>query len=111
MICGQREGSHLVNLQKAWRVVRELAGLGDLRLHDLRHSFASIGVGEGMGLPLLGGLLGHTQPAATARYAHLANDPLKIANELISTRISELLGPDPSPAGAGASDQLPSARP
>jgi integrase len=99
VICGQRDGSHLVNLQKAWRVVRELAGLGDLRLHDLRHSFASIGVGEGLGLPLLGGLLGHTQPATTARYAHLANDPLKTANELIGTRLSELLGADPpSPA-------------
>ena len=72
-----------------------MAGVEDLRLHDLRHSFASIGVGEGLGLPILGGLLGHTQPATTSRYAHLANDPLKAANELIGARLDELMGQKP----------------
>jgi integrase len=95
VICGQLNGAHLVNLQKSWRIVRQMAGVEDLRLHDLRHTFASIGVGEGLGLPILGGLLGHTQPATTSRYAHLANDPLKAANELIGARLDELMGQKP----------------
>ena len=61
--------------------------LTDLRLHDLRHSFASIAVGGGMSLPMIGKLLGHTQTATTARYAHLADDPLKEANDAIGSRI------------------------
>jgi hypothetical protein len=48
-----------------------------------------------LGLPILGGLLGHTQPATTSRYAHLANDPLKAANELIGARLDELMGQKP----------------
>src|SRR5262249_12674977 len=60
-----------------WRKIRVAAGLDDVRLHDLRHSFASIAASGGMGLPIIGKMLGHTQQATTQRYAHLAADPVK----------------------------------
>lgn len=91
VIVGQKPGSRLINLEKPWQHVRARAGLDDVRLHDLRHSFASIGAGKGLGLPMIGALLGHTQSSTTARYAHLAADPLQNANELIGRHISELL--------------------
>jgi site-specific recombinase XerD len=68
--------------------VRKAALLTDVRLHDLRHSFASVAVAGGASLPLIGGLLGHAQPATTARYAHLGADPLKAAAEAIGARIA-----------------------
>ena len=97
VVVGQRSGSHLVNLAKPWNIIRSRAELGDLRLHDLRHSFASVGAGIGLGLHTIGALLGHTQPGTTARYAHLASDPVKAANELIGERILELMSPQPDP--------------
>jgi integrase len=78
---------------KQWHRIRELAGLdgGDgkppFRLHDFRHSFASVGVGDGMGLPVIGKLLGHSQAATTHRYAHLDADPLRRAAETIGATI------------------------
>ena len=60
-------------LQKPWRRIRALAGLEDVRLHDLRHSFASIAAANGASLPLIGKLLGHSQPQTTARYTHLTD--------------------------------------
>jgi integrase len=91
VIPGERQGRHLVNLEKPWRKLRVAAHLSDLRLHDLRHSFASIGASAGLGLPVLGALLGHAQPATTARYAHLSADPLHEAANLIGDRIEALL--------------------
>lgn len=73
---------------KVWRIVRSMAGLEDVRLHDLRHSFASIAVSGGASLPIIGALLGHTNNATTQRYAHLNDDPLKAATESISSKIS-----------------------
>ena len=61
VILGKRPGRPLVNLEKPWRRVRKAALLTDVRLHDLRHSHASIGVASGLSLPLIGGLLGHSQ--------------------------------------------------
>lgn len=91
VVIGNRTGAHLVNVQKPWRRIRKLAVLDDVRLHDLRHSFASLGAGAGLGLPMIGALLGHSQPATTARYAHLADDPLKSANDLIGQRITDAM--------------------
>ena len=65
---GAKEGGHLVNLQKPWRRLRRSAGLQDVRLHDLRHSFASVAAGLGEGLHMIGKLLGHTQAQITHRY-------------------------------------------
>jgi integrase len=71
---GERPGRHLVNLEKPWRRMRAAAKLDDVRLHDLRHSFASVGASGGQSLVIIGKMLGHSQPATTARYAHLADD-------------------------------------
>ena len=67
------------------------SGLDGVRLHDLGHSFASGGLLVGEGLPMIGELLGHTQVQTTARYAHLANDPLKAAENRIANRIAEVI--------------------
>ncbi|MGH1351915.1 MAG: tyrosine-type recombinase/integrase [Methyloligellaceae bacterium] len=91
VIIGNKVGSHLVNLQKPWRRIRSRAELNDVRMHDLRHSFASLAAGSGASLPLIGGLLGHSQPQTTARYAHLANNPLKEVNEQVGARLKEIL--------------------
>jgi integrase len=92
VIPGRKRGRHLVNLEKPWCRLRERAGLADVRLHDLRHSFASIGAGGGLSLPVIGALLGHTQAATTKKYAHLADDPLRAASELIGRRIAAAWG-------------------
>lgn len=91
VIPGQRRGKHLINLEKPWRAIRKDAGLDDLRLHDLRHSFASMAAAEGMSLPKIGALLGHSQPSTTQRYAHLGAHPLQEASDLIGTRITEAM--------------------
>ena len=91
VICGEREGAHLVNLEKPWRRLRARSGLDDVRLHDLRHSFASFGAAGGLSLPMIGKLLGHTQAATTERYAHLAADPIRAANEAIGERIAAVM--------------------
>ena len=80
VLVGRVDGKHLVNLQKPWRAIRKAAGLDDVRIHDLRHSFASISVGLGGTLPVIGRVLGHSQPVTTARYAHVAD---KVAAELV----------------------------
>lgn len=67
---------HYVGLQKDWQRVRLRAGLPALRLHDLRHSFASFAVADGHTLFMLGKVLGHKQSRTTDVYAHLADDPL-----------------------------------
>jgi len=86
---GDKPGAHLTVLWRVWDFVRKRTGLGnDARLYDLRHSFASIGAGGGLSLPIIGRLLGHTQPRTTQRYAHLADDPLREAAEKITTVIT-----------------------
>ena len=92
VIAGRKPGSHLTDLQHPWRRIRARAGLDDVRIHDLRHSFASGGLLVGEGLPMIGKLLGHTQVQTTARYAHLANDPVKSAANRIASRIAEMAG-------------------
>jgi integrase len=92
IIRGTIEGKHLVNLQKAWRRIRKQADLENVRIHDLRHSFASIGAASGLSLPIIGALLGHTQTQTTARYAHLIGDPLKEAANLIGEKIKSMVG-------------------
>src|ERR671912_646541 len=94
VVPGERQGRHLVNREKPWRKIRLLAQLPDVRLHDLRHSFASIGAGAGLGLPVIGALLGHAQAATTARYAHLASDPLQQAANLIGNKLAAAMNVD-----------------
>ncbi|WP_338029046.1 tyrosine-type recombinase/integrase [Geothrix oryzisoli] len=100
VIQGHKHGEHLVNLQKTWDRIRRAVGLAsrggvnikDVRLHDLRHTFASIGVGAGISLHQVGDLLGHAQASTTHRYAHLDVDPRLQASETISTLTAEALG-------------------
>lgn len=96
VLTGHITGTHLVNIQKPWRTIRAAAGLGDLRLHDLRHSFASVAVAEGGSLPILGKVLGHSQPQTTARYAHLADDPVSKLSEATAAKIARAMATPPS---------------
>jgi integrase len=86
---GNKPGEPLATLWHIWSFVRKRVGLGlDARAYDLRHTFASVGAGGGLSLPIIGRLLGHTQPSTTQRYAHLADDPLREAAEKITTVIT-----------------------
>lgn len=88
VISGTLPGKPLSDLQPFWRRVRARAGLKDVRLHDLRHTYASVAVAAGQSLPMIGKLLGHTQVQTTARYAHLAGDPVHAAANDVSSAIS-----------------------
>ncbi len=87
VIAGKLPGSHLTDLQRPWRRIRERAGLEDVRIHDLRHSFASRALALGESLTMIGKLLGHTQVQTTARYAHLARDSVQNAAARITGSI------------------------
>jgi integrase len=89
VIVGTLPGARLSDLQPFWQRVRARAGLKDARIHDLRHTFASTAVASGQGLPMIGKLLGHTQVQTTARYAHLAADPVRMAADAVSGQIAE----------------------
>jgi integrase len=82
-----RSGKPYIDLWHAWGRLCKTAGIEGMRLHDLRHSYASQLASAGHSLPLIGALLGHTQPATTARYAHLLADPLRKATEQVGAII------------------------
>ena len=88
VVTGRKKGCRLIGLQKPWKEIRKTAELEGLRLHDLRHAFASTGVSGGLSLPMIGKMLGHTQASTTERYAHLASDPVREANEAIGATIA-----------------------
>ena len=91
IIVGHKSGRHMVNLRKPWMRIVEAASIEHVRLHDLRHSFASFAVGSGASLALIGGQLGHSSITTTQRYAHLARDPIKQVTESTASVISEAL--------------------
>lgn len=91
VVVGTKEGSCLQDLQKPWRRVRKAAGLEDVRIHDLRHTFASEAVMGGESLPMVGKILGHTQAQTTARYAHLADDPLQSVSDRVATSLKKTM--------------------
>jgi integrase len=88
VIAGAKDGAPRSDLKKPWAAISRAAGLEGVRLHDLRHSFASFGAGASLGLPIIGKLLGHSQPSTTARYAHLDADPMRRAVDTIGATIS-----------------------
>ncbi len=87
----RRDNQPFNGLYKVWERIREKAEIPDVRIHDLRHSFASVAAGLGNGLLIIGKLLGHTQASTTQRYAHLADNPIRKANEEIGQAIEQAL--------------------
>ena len=93
---GQKKGSRLVNLNDSWDRVRKEAGLEDVRLHDLRHTFAPRALALGEGLPMIGKLLGHRMVTTTAQYALLARDSVRHATASVGDNLSPKLTPPAS---------------
>ena len=92
---GGRKDRHFVDLYHNWERIRKRAGLEDVRLHDLRHSFASVAVAGGSSLYLVGKVLGHEQASTTERYAHLADDPLKAVADKTAGQIAAAMSGQP----------------
>ncbi|WP_395370574.1 tyrosine-type recombinase/integrase [Komagataeibacter diospyri] len=88
VITGKVDGQYLTDIQKPWRRLRARAGLDTLRIHDLRHSFASDALQLGADLTMIGRLLGHTQVQTTARYTHLKTDPIRETANAVASAIS-----------------------
>ena len=95
VIFGRWSGWRLANLNASWQVVRCEAGLEDVRLHDLRHTFASRALALGESLPMIGKLLGHSQIQTTARYAHLARHSVKTAADRVADSLADGMGTPP----------------
>lgn len=93
VIAGDKPNTHRHDIKRPWKRITAHAGLVDLRIHDIRHSFASVGAASGMGLSMVGKLLGHASPDTTARYSHFADDPLRRANEHIAGSIAAAIKP------------------
>ena len=88
-------GGHLTEIREAWDALRAAAGIPDVRLHDLRHAFASLAVSSGASLPLVGSLLGHTEPSTTQRYAHLLDAPQRALVDKVAEAIGAAIVPLP----------------
>jgi integrase len=91
VIVGDKEGAYLVNLEKPWDAIRERAKIVGVRIHDLRHTFASYAVQGGMSLEMIGALLGHSQASTTKRYAHLAANQHRTNSEVVGKALSEAI--------------------
>jgi integrase len=89
---GTRPGKHLVEINRVWYAVRRAAGLDDVRLHDLRHSFASAVASAGGSLLMIRNLLGHKDTKTTAKYAHLLEDPVQATADATAGELANLLG-------------------
>jgi integrase len=98
IIAGAKKGEPLKNLGRAWIVARKYAGLDDVRLHDLRHSYASLAVSKGASLYLVGKLLGHKVAATTQRYAHLARDAVAAVNDQLGDAMSAAIAKGTAPS-------------
>ena len=96
VIAGAKPGEAYKNLTRAWGTARAYAGLQDVRLHDLRHSYASLAAGRGVSLQMIGKLLGHRVPATTARYAHLARDHVASINDELDAAMTAAIERHPA---------------
>lgn len=102
---GKFQNRPLVEINRIWYAVRHAAKLEDVRLHDLRHSFASVSASAGGSLLVIGKLLGHRESATTAKYAHLLDDPLKAAANSTAAQIFDWLERDPRSSTEAASEK------
>jgi integrase len=89
-------GGHLTDVREAWDTLRAAADIPDVRLHDLRHTFASLSASSGASLPLIGAMLGHSSSATTHRYSHLLDDAQRAA----ANKVAEAIGAAIVPAKA-----------
>jgi integrase len=92
----QAPPGHMVEIKGSWAAICKLAQLSGVRVHDLRHTYASVLASAGLSLPVIGALLGHTQPGTTARYAHLFDDPLRAATERVGAIVTGNGGDKPA---------------
>jgi len=92
VIAGKEEEQYLTDLQRPWRRIRKAAGLEAVRIHDLRHTYASNAIAAGIELTMVSKLLGHTQIHTTMRYVHLADDPVRAAAAKVAGALDAALG-------------------
>jgi integrase len=97
VVAGMKRGVPYKNLTHAWARARKYAGLDDVRLHDLRHSYASLAAGRGVSLYTIGKLLGHKDPVSTQRYAHLARDAVQAVNDELGTAMQAAIDNNKKP--------------
>jgi integrase len=95
VIPGDKPGTHRRSLQAVWERIRQEAEIPDVRIHDLRHTFASFGVNGGQNLNIVGRLLGHSKVTTTQRYAHLADDPIRRATERMGEALAGSMANQP----------------
>jgi integrase len=88
VILGESEKDPLVNLQKPWQRIRKKAGIEDVRLHDLRHTYASVAMKDGIDPFTLKEIMGHKNLSTTLRYAHLADDAVQKAAGSVAARLA-----------------------
>ncbi len=98
IVAGAKKDEPYKNLSRAWIEVRGSGGLADVRLHDLRHSYASLAAGRGVSLQMIGKLLGHRVPATTQRYAHLARDAVAAVNDELGAAMTAAIGEKAPPS-------------
>lgn len=94
VIPGLLPGSHRADLKRPWNAIRSLAGIEDVHIHDLRHTVGAVAVAGNVSLRLIGGLLGHASEKTSARYAHISDNPIREAAEIVGERISKALNFD-----------------
>lgn len=105
VITGKIAGQHWNDLERPWRRIRAKAALPDVRIHDLRHSFASFAASAGESLMMIGKLLGHSQAQTTARYAHLAPDPVNETADRVTALIASAMASESLKPGAANSNE------
>jgi integrase len=97
VVAGTKHAEPYKSLSHAWGRARKYAGLNDVRLHDLRHSYASLAAGRGVSLHMIGKILGHRDPATTQRYAHLARDAVQMVNDELGAAMQAAIAKKPAP--------------
>jgi integrase len=99
VILGESETSHLVNINKSWHRIKAAAGLEDVRMHDLRHTYASVAVMSGIDPFLLKEIMGHKNLQTTLRYSHFADEAVQRAAGSVASKLAGALNRRRAPQG------------